>query len=497
MSDQPSSDAGTTGSDSQALLVRVRMYRAGLGDCFLVSFFQSGTEHHVLIDCGVYQGTADAEAIMLDIARHIRKTTSRHLDLVAATHEHWDHLSGFQQARAVFDQIDMKQVWLAWTEDPTNPLAVQLRQERSIALNTLRAAVKLMPDSMSAQQGTVNGLLDFFGAAGNAPGAPLGADGGSGARQALDYLAGRADTMVSYCTPGEPPRALEGLPGVRFFVLGPPTSEKLLKKTKPGKKAQEGYGLDDPFAMNGSFFAAIQQLQSSIPISGEKPQDYPFDPRFQVSPDHARQDPFFINNYGFDQGDDAPGAWRRIDRDWLGATSELALNLDSATNNTSLVLAIELVESGRVLLFPGDAQVGNWLSWNDLSWETVAPDGTEKTVEAADLIARTVFYKVGHHGSHNATLREQGLERMQSAQLAAMLPVQREMAERQNWSMPFPALYQRLQEKTRGRLIRLDDGLPDSSPPAENGQPLSTQAEWKAFKRKTSEQRLYLDYFVG
>jgi len=41
--------------------------------------------------------------------------------------------------------------------------------------------------------------------------------------------------------------------------------------------------------------------------------------------------------------------------------------LQSATNNTSLVLAIEL-EDGDVMLFAGDAQVGNWLSWQDLTW---------------------------------------------------------------------------------------------------------------------------------
>ena len=37
------------------------------------------------------------------------------------------------------------------------------------------------------------------------------------------------------------------------------------------------------------------------------------------------------------------------------------------TNNTSLALAFELIEKGRVgkvLLFPADAQVGNWLSWH-------------------------------------------------------------------------------------------------------------------------------------
>jgi hypothetical protein len=69
--------------------------------------------------------------------------------------------------------------------------------------------------------------------------------------------------------------------------------------------------------------------------------------------------------------------------------------LDSSTNNTSLVLAIELRESGKVLLFAADAQVGNWLAWQDLQFA----DGKEVAVTNADLLARTVFHKVGHHGS--------------------------------------------------------------------------------------------------
>jgi hypothetical protein len=83
----------------------------------------------------------------------------------------------------------------------------------------------------------------------------------------------------------------------------------------------------------------------------------------------------------------------------LSTAAELALALDSATNNTSLVLAIELVDSEKVLLFPADAQVGNWLSWETLRFEG------EKPVIGPDLLARTAFYKVGHHGSHNATLK--------------------------------------------------------------------------------------------
>jgi hypothetical protein len=34
--------------------VRIRMYRQGLGDCFLVSFTNTaGEQHHMMIDCGV------------------------------------------------------------------------------------------------------------------------------------------------------------------------------------------------------------------------------------------------------------------------------------------------------------------------------------------------------------------------------------------------------------------------------------------------------------
>ena len=169
MSEQPASNPNAAASGAAGLRVRVRMYRPGLGDCFLISFFRAGKEKHVLIDCGVYQGTADSAATMQAIARHIRKTTRR-LDLVAATHEHWDHLSGFIQAQDIFNQIEIKQVWLAWTEDPVNPLAAKLRQEYSLALNTLRAALQLMPAEMAVQRRTIGGLLDFFGPPSNTSG---------------------------------------------------------------------------------------------------------------------------------------------------------------------------------------------------------------------------------------------------------------------------------------------------------------------------------------
>jgi hypothetical protein len=43
----------------------------------------------------------------------------------------------------------------------------------------------------------------------------------------------------------------------------------------------------------------------------------------------------------------------------MDASETMALQLDSATNNTSLVLAIELTAAGDILLLRSDAHAGN------------------------------------------------------------------------------------------------------------------------------------------
>jgi len=143
--------------------------------------------------------------------------------------------------------------------------------------------------------------------------------------------------------------------------------------------------------------------------------------------------------------------WRNIDQDWLKAAESMALKLDSVRNNTSLVLAIELVKSNKVLLFPGDAQAGNWRSWAEVEY-TVG----DKKVKAKELLEKTVFYKVGHHGSHNATLNKQGLDLMKKDELAAMIPVDQHVADKVGWEMPFAPLLEALLEKTNGKVAIAD-----------------------------------------
>jgi hypothetical protein len=156
--------------------------------------------------------------------------------------------------------------------------------------------------------------------------------------------------------------------------------------------------------------------------------------------------------------------------------TQFALALDNMTNNTSLVLAIEL-DLSDVLLFAADAQVGNWLSWGSCSWET-----QNRTVTGTDLLKRTRVYKVGHHGSHNATLRKDGLELMEKLEVA-IIPVDHEMAIKKRWgNIPLGSLEAALIEITTendGFVLRAD-------------MPLSPKAK----ERHVVETDLYFEFEV-
>ena len=119
------------------------MYRQGLGDCFLLTYSDGSDESHLLIDCGVLKGTAEPEKKMQAVAQNVHEATNGHLDRLVVTHEHWDHLSGFLQAQTIFDTVEVGEVWLAWTEDPDDELAAELRKHKTKALDGIVAAAKL------------------------------------------------------------------------------------------------------------------------------------------------------------------------------------------------------------------------------------------------------------------------------------------------------------------------------------------------------------------
>ena len=468
--------------------VTVRMYRRILGDCFLITHRVAGERpYHALIDCGVLQcigsakpATKAALADMPDLVADLKTHTAGRLDLVIATHEHYDHLSGFLLAFDVFETFQIDRVWMAWTESPTDDLARDINDHGKKALRALIEAAKAQPFHLAGdleaerRKAAIDNLLqfywdedDFAGETGLAIAAkrPVGAGKKPRSCKAvLNWLKSRpADpNQVAYLKPGQIVRF--GINDrLAAHVLGPPRDGARLLQMNPSKgEGKEVYltSRDDVAAM-----------QATLRLQGEKPkpggrmgstEDYPFSRRFDRDPAAAAADCDVAERY-YAQGE-ADQA-RRIDAEWMGSVEALAMKIDGDVNNTSLALAVA-VPGGEVLLFPADAQVGNWLSWHDQTYPREPAHKDDPVVTASDLLARTVLYKVGHHGSHNATLQARGLELMTHPDLVALIPVVEAVAREQSsssnpdgWAMPYDPLYSRLKARTRSRILR-GDGKP-------------------------------------
>jgi hypothetical protein len=476
------------------------MYNNILGDCFLIRIPAGNREVKILIDCGVLQGMPGASDIICEIADDIAHTTDSHLDVLAVTHEHWDHLSGFSQAQDVFSKFTIDELWLAWTEDEKDADAARIRARRRKILGLLLTLDKHFgpaagpeedPDAdeitpVSAQRDDVRELLAFTGEA------PLGA--AAAARMTTGEILTQLKklaTKVRYFTPGADPIALPSNVPVHAYVLGPPKDVKLLQRSNPRKGEVYFRGETDEL---GAYLAAAIQLDKERDTFDADEQKA-FEMAMPFDGHHFRA----LSKMEPPQGEDGSGyfsgreAWRRIDRDWLGAAEQLALKLDSDTNNTSLVLAFVVGKDAdrRVLLFPGDAQVGNWESWQQCIWPSGAKRDDPAAIDISKLFASTVFYKVGHHASHNATLRAAGLELMTNPDLVAMIPVKEEFARKtKHWNMPFPSLLARLLEKTKGRVFRADRSLADLKADSSNraGKPGELSPDdWKDFFDRVSE----------
>ena len=454
--------------------VRVRMYRQGLGDCFLVTFPRKGKDpFQILIDCGALARDSDS---MKRVVEHIRGTVQNgkkkaRLDLVVGTHEHKDHLSGFNQARDVFEnEFDFGAVWLGWTENLTKPEIKAIKDAKKKAAEKLHAA--LASPLAAAAGDALDGVAALLAFTDDA------IPGTGKIAEALEYLKlrGRRAENLEFLEPGTGPIELDGVEGVRVYVLGPPRDPILLKGSEVTEQLKKD-GVIYHLAATGD--AGMDALAAAISAADALPgtdgdRFHPFAAEHRITeevPDPLnsgtrKPNPYYEGIRAFvGETYKAPAQeWRNIDHDWLNAFGQLALDLDSDTNNTSLVLAFEFVKTREVLLFVGDAQVGNWRSWANVAFNV---PGRDKPLPAHDLISRTVFYKVGHHCSHNATIKTGGLELMTRDDLVAFIPLDRETAAKQGkkdpvtgipkgWDMPAKPLYKALMDTAKKRVVISD-----------------------------------------
>lgn len=381
--------------------IRVRMYRVGFGDCFLLSLPVAGadangdTHRHVLIDCGVH---FKGDLKMMDRAvDHIAETTKRKLAIVIATHSHQDHISGFSNK---FSSFEIGEVWMPWCEDVRDKQALKLQKKHIALTERLRqhfdAEARRTPVSKTraAAMAAVANLVQN--------------------KTAMTLLrAGfNVNAQVRYLNANDYLKNAGGITGLSVNILGPPRDEKFLRKMDP--PAGQSY-----LRMDGSQSNRLDAVQ-------------PFAARWRLQPsDRAFNDKRLSHLKLSDE------ETKTLQKEFAAPSmNSLAFALDQAKNNTSLVTLFSF--RGQQLLFPGDAQWGNWKFWLDKD-------------DAEAILSGVTFFKIAHHGSHNATPRD-ALEKMSKGKFAAMVSTQTVPWD----SIPRMPLMDRLGEMTMNRVVRSD-----------------------------------------
>jgi hypothetical protein len=504
--------------------VKVRMYRHGFGDCFLISFFhKSKRVRSMLVDCGIKHNTSSDDVPIKDVIDDLKKVLTPTggdkpvIDVLVATHEHWDHVAFFHPTAKLFNEFEIGETWLAWTEDPDDQEAKTINsrlREGAAALHVAALHLKsaeaeenarftgfrLGADIAAARDifnVTLDGVLGFYGATvqSKSETSPSGIKYKENGKISVDTEDAMSHIValgkkggIRYLKPGTKVDKRVLPSGVNVYVLGPPRSG-IINKSKPSSgAAKETYlGIDDS-GLSGFIDGLLEMAASAntkSPTMGTETEG-PFGRDAGIPREKALNDPYFKKTYFATEE-----KYRQIDYAWLDVAGQFALQLDGAINNTSLVLAIELEGSGKVLLFPGDAQVGSWLSWHDHKWKVKRGDKTE-TITAKELLKNTVLYKVSHHGSHNATLEANGLELMTHPDLVAMIPEK----EKSYNGILYQPLLDRLKQACKGRVLVSKDVNYPPEDFVKNCPAELSAAEWASFKGNLKVKPLYVEYTV-
>jgi hypothetical protein len=479
----------------------VRMYRMGTGDCFIIKFFADQKERlKMMIDCGTWKGTKDHLAKYI---KDLKAYVNNEVDLLVITHEHKDHVYGFEACKELFtEDFKINKIWMGWTENDKAKTVKEWKKDHGEVKKALLSAANQLNNALNSEDCKAQFALErdglamldarkhFAGVLNSLTDLQLSAVNGEykgmleGIRVVKEDL---SNENIQYFRPGDIVENLEHAEGLRFYVLGPPTLWENVKIESGGKG--ESYDHNKDISGSDAFAAAVLNYGTGSPLQSI----LPFDDSY-VLPDGENQSRSRYN--------DASNVWRKIDFEWLYSAGSLALRLNSLTNNLSLALAIEFTGSGRVMLFPGDAEYGSWSSWHTIKWNKKGPDEKHLT---EDLLNRTIFYKVAHHLSHNGTARRLGMEMMTHQDLAAMATLDYGVIS-DGWksTMPNRSLLKALLVQTKGRLLIMNDT--DLSYDRTDEVPLGrkideernkmSSKESKVFEKSFVEHPLYLQYTV-
>jgi len=339
--------------------LRVRMYRVGFGDFFLLTVPTKTGPQHILIDCGVHAGNINS---IDECVQDLAKETNQKLALVIATHYHADHLSGFATNFDEFAKFEVGAVWITNRLDPANKKAAAFKAQITSLAGQLQMRLGARDDEVAAK------INDALGVKGN--------DKEGSNDKALRLLTSgfKNKPPVFYYQGGDEPHLPDSLKGaITAELLGPA-----------------------PIDSDGEFTASDNKTEQYLAAAGEKglpPASMllPFEKEWPASAADYHETAF--SAYG------SPAELEKIlhsaQPDVLLAMADA---IDGTLNNQSLVVLFTC--KGKKLLFVGDAQWGNWSYWLYGKKVSGKDPGIQQT--AKDLLGSIDFYKVGHHGSTNA-----------------------------------------------------------------------------------------------
>jgi beta-lactamase superfamily II metal-dependent hydrolase len=330
--------------------VVVRAYQVGFGDCLLLTFeYDAKDKRHMLIDFGTV-AWGNPRIGNKQVADSIVQETGGKLSVVVVSHRHTDHISGLVRAWDTLKDLNPDLVVEPWTESPDHSVSSKERpalyvaaMKHAHAVCALAAAeVKGMGADASARAAAGIGLL-----AAAAADTKLAAE----LDQCLSQWGGPEGKNRRFVAKGDALELSAVLPGVKATVLGPPA-----KLRKTGRLTSEWW----PMA-----HAALKAPRSPKRLFPEAPV--------------------------YRQGEE-PAETRWFRRRLVRARSEQLFELVSLANeevnNTSVILLLEV--GGKKLLFPGDAEGEGWQE-------------ALESKKDLKLLSDVTVYKVGHHGSRNAT----------------------------------------------------------------------------------------------
>ena len=327
----------------------IRLFDVGLGDCIycrIPKAHKDGRDFHILIDCGTLSSTD----YLSDAIKHLKALLpliggKRHVDLLVVTHEHKDHMTGF--GMKLWDGMSFGAIWMSAAMDLNHPEAKRAKKLHAFAAGAMQQALRLNL-ALGPQ------LTELAAAV------ALNKTAMTTLRETLPKKNKIKATYV-HSQSSKKDLALP-LKGATVSVLGPEKDIDFYYLGRPG----------DP-----SLRRALGLIDSGLP-----------DPATAVPNDKNIPAPTNID----------PAEFRQL-RSRMLSTALAFADLDGKVcNNTSVVLLI--VWKGRRLLFVGDAE-----------WDGAFKKGTKANcswnvmwnLRKKQLDGPLAFYKIGHHGSVNAT----------------------------------------------------------------------------------------------